>query len=307
MVISTYCPQSRGVIVDIDVDGADTLSFVDPSRVHAFATGNFPAEYSEVTELAKKCEKDVLSFFTFAASTQIEGTGASLDELFTHFHEPKENRLGFSPTSQGTCLGDILEDTFKTAVCERIRSFYERYHGLYSSPHIFLETTNIARDRTSDIVVRVSFKAFAEYTLMKARQWGLTNFRSVSSDYWDSETNSWKTGEFNLPFVPRAKTGNEPCLLFTPQKLAAHTDHISSVYSYLLAAYARYEKQKDILSGAVNPTPCKKRREQLHQQCPNRESLLNFIRGSMSPEEQAEMLSFSQDRYVSWLVDRYSI
>ena len=43
MVISTYCPQSRGVIVDIDVDGADTLSFVDPSRVHGIINRDDPA------------------------------------------------------------------------------------------------------------------------------------------------------------------------------------------------------------------------------------------------------------------------
>jgi len=303
MKISHFCPRAAGTIVDIDVYGSDTLSFVDPSRIHALATGSFPDRYSGDAALARKVEEKVLSFFTSATNLHLSGNSTSLDESFSHFREPKENHLGFSPTSSGTCLGEILETSFEDSVCEHIQSFYAAFHGLYTCPHVFLEARNIARDRTSDIIVRACFKEFAEYTHAKAKEWGVAHYTRMTSEYWDTDSGNWKSETFELPSFPDG--GKEYPLIFTPLVFTGHTDHISSLYPYLIAAYARYEKFKDIERGIPNPESCKKRREKLREECPDRESLLKFLQESMPPEERSEMLLFSQDQYVQWLAKKY--
>lgn len=179
-------PQYELPFVDFDLE-SDVPVYIDP-----YAITKHPSN------LARDCHNNIVSYFQFLLEKIIAGDREGVRRLVRgRFEEPIEIHFGVGKTARrGRGIGKVQE----LQIIEALTASQAVRAGVISQiQELELHIPGIGPDKVADLVANIILGYLAEYTSKICTDYGVSSRPCAVSGFWNSRTNEWDSGYFNLP------------------------------------------------------------------------------------------------------------
>lgn len=209
--------------LDVDVD-TDTRMFLDP---YLILTDDNPE--------SDRFKILIETFFTKVTSDYY--SNYDISNLFDHFHEIKENRLGMSSygSIQGNGTGSILS--------EELMNEINKYLTLYplcfkTLDELSIIVKGISNDRISDMTTSLCLKELISFTEKQLHKHRISIPHAKRNFYiWDESSLKWSYKEYYLPLI------NGDCLIMVPKKYCSTKVRLGSFQEFVNIGILGYLKE----------------------------------------------------------------
>lgn len=289
-------------VEDINVGAFDTKVYVDPRRICMLAFANRINGLSPYAMDLIHYSYETISDFFCSIVDSFKGRDFDYSQYVKNLHEPKENWLGMTKVgNNGKALGSCFSEALGKVLIDTTMPFlYEiRKETKKRLPYFFLMTCpGIANDRTSDIVVSLTYNLYAEYTekILAPIRYKF-HWKEVKKPYWSVEEHAWEEGNFFLPAI------KDKCFILTPECLVSSNVSLNNFRTFLLNVLAKYYQLIECSGNPGVKKPLKIFRERLKSDFGDVPALLSeFMR--LENEDRNRIIKDMEESYYQKLMKK---
>lgn len=291
--IYSYLDIEEEEFVNIDLlTYQDIKVFLDPFKIANLDESSSLHQYKFIETTEAYFNKVV---------TLLKDDNLTIEQL-GKIEEVNELKLGYGEIDRETAIGTILVKNLVKSFNESKAFLTGLLTDLYDT-NIFIE--NIGNDRVSDWVGRINYLGIYNYTIDVLRKYpNKFSFKEKEATYYNIETNSWQTKQFNLPTYDGSPFLLVPIEISTPGKLSlrGYNDFIDmGVIELLQKRFRDYPKIKELSTrnadGSIRKPTKKAIREFLNIDSSNINNLVTTLTLRLNLTNIEEFLNDAKETY----------